>query len=51
MMHLLKNNGEVGSDEDGAELAIGWWFWDWVMGTVLFAFAYAQNFPKVKFFF
>ena len=26
MTHLLQNNMEVGSDEDGTGLAIGWWF-------------------------
>lgn len=26
MTPLLQNNMEVGSDEDGAGLAIGWWF-------------------------
>lgn len=27
MIHLLQNNEEVGSDEDGVELDRGWWFW------------------------
>lgn len=58
MIHLLQNNEEVGSDEDGVELGRGWWFWglsDKNCSVCIYLYilqncSICSEFSKVKFF-
>ena len=48
MIHLLQNNVEVRSDEDEAELSIGWWFWGLSDGNCSACLCICSKFSKSK---